>query len=80
MFNQERRLYNQIIKAFNNALHQEDLEMCIILNQALELSLTRKTGGPDFVERRDVPPNAFEAFTNFAALKEKLGDKHKEPA
>lgn len=48
-----KRLSDRILYALQLALEQKDLEICEILNHALEKSLTRKAGGKGFVERRD---------------------------
>ncbi len=49
------RLSDRILFAMELAIEQEDLETAEILNSALEMSMTRKTGGGDFVERREYP-------------------------
>ena len=48
-----KRLSDRILYALQLALEQKDLHVSEHLNAALEESLTRKTGGKGFVERRD---------------------------
>ncbi|HEY8963201.1 MAG TPA: hypothetical protein VIN59_01930 [Alphaproteobacteria bacterium] len=48
-----KRLSDRILFALQLALEQEDVSLSERLNRALEETLTRKTGGKDFVERRD---------------------------
>lgn len=48
-----KRLSDRILYALQLALEQKDLVVAETLNNALEESLTRKTGGKGFVERRD---------------------------
>lgn len=49
------RLSDRILFALELAIAQEDLKTAEILNTALEMSMTRKTGGGEFVERREYP-------------------------
>lgn len=50
------RLSDRILSALELALEQKDLKISETLTRALELSMTRNTGGGEFVERRDYPP------------------------
>ena len=50
---QFKRLSDRILYALQLSLEQSDLSVSEHLNHALEESLTRKTGGKGFVERRD---------------------------
>jgi len=48
-----KRLSDRILFAMQLALEQDDISISERLNRALEETLTRKTGGREFVERRD---------------------------
>ncbi len=48
-----KRLSDKILEAFQLALEQGDLTVAEMLNNALEMSLTRDAGGRDFKERRE---------------------------
>lgn len=50
------RLSDRIAFALELALVQKDIRIADVLVNALELSMTRNSGGGDFVERRDYPP------------------------
>jgi hypothetical protein len=67
------RLSDRILYALNLALQQEDIPICELLVRALELAMTRSTGGPDFVERRGFPPEMEEAFDQLARIKAERG-------
>ena len=47
------RLSDRILFALDLAIEQEDVNLAEMLSKALELSLTRRTGGAEFSERRD---------------------------
>ena len=63
------RLSDRILFALELALEQKDLELSESLNNALELSMTRNTGGGEFIERRDYPKQIEEALIQLRALK-----------
>ena len=65
------RLSDRILSALDLALTQEDVEVAEALVNALELSMTRNTGGGDFVERRDYPAEMEDALSRLDALKNK---------
>ncbi len=65
------RLSDKILSALEFAIYQEDKEVAEMLVNALELSMTRKAGGQEFVERRDFPPAIETALTKYEALKNK---------
>lgn len=65
------RLSDRILYALELALQQEDLEVADILNQALDLAMTRNTGGGEFVERRDYSREIERALEQLAALRKK---------
>lgn len=54
------RLSDRILFALELALEQGDIPIAEFLTRALEMSMTRNTGGGEFVERRDYP-QAMEA-------------------
>ncbi len=65
------RLSDRIMFALELALQQQDLELSEALNKALEMSMTRNTGGGEFVERRDYPKDVEEMLKNLRELKGK---------
>lgn len=50
------RLSDRIIYAIKLAIDQKDVKIADMLVSALELAMTRNTGGGEFVERREYPP------------------------
>jgi hypothetical protein len=48
----KRRLSDRILPALQLAVEQEDADIADLLARALEMSMTRKAGGQNFVERR----------------------------
>lgn len=65
------RLSDRILFAVELALQQQDLELSEALNKALELSMTRNTGGGEFIERRDYPREIEQAIAQLRELKKK---------
>lgn len=65
------RLSDRILSSLELALKQEDLKISELLTRALELSMTRNTGGGEFIERRDYPPEIEEAMDQLYALRDK---------
>ena len=65
----EVRLSDRILYA----LEQEDVQVADMLTRALEMSMTRNTGGGEFVERRDYPAEIEEAMRKLHALKARKG-------
>lgn len=63
-----RRLGDHILRALDLALDQRQLEIAEHLALALELTLTR-FGGPDAVEKRDVPSGFDAAFDRLHTLR-----------
>ena len=63
------RLSDRILYALDLALEQEDISICDLLVRALELAMTRNTGGPAFVERRGFPPEMEDAFDRLAQIR-----------
>ena len=68
---QQTRLSDRILSALELALEQEDIKISELLTRALEQSMTRNTGGGEFVERRDYPPEIEEAMSRLFDLREK---------
>ena len=67
------RLSDRILSALELALEQDDLKISEILTRALELSMTRNTGGGEFVERREYPPEIEKAMDKLYDLRDKEG-------
>ena len=65
------RLSDRILFAIELALKQEDLELSEALLKALELSMTRNTGGGEFIECRDYPKEIEPAVAQLRQLKQK---------
>lgn len=64
------RLADRILSALELALDQGDLKIAELLTRALELAMTRNTGGGEFVERRDYPPEIEQAMDKLYELRE----------
>ncbi|HTK84300.1 MAG TPA: hypothetical protein VL625_04370 [Patescibacteria group bacterium] len=69
------RLSDRILFALDLALHQEDLVISEMLVKALEVSMTRNTGGGEFIERRDYPVEMEEALDRLEIIRQKQGGK-----
>ncbi len=67
------RLSDRVLSALQLALSQNDLKVSELLLRALELSMTRNTGGGEFIERRDYPPEMEDAMDKLYALREAEG-------
>lgn len=65
------RLSDRILSALDLALQQEDVKISELLTRALEQAMTRNTGGGEFVERRDYPPEIESAMSKLYELKDK---------
>jgi len=65
------RLSDRILSALELALEQDDVRIAELLTSAMELSMTRNTGGGEFIERRDYPPEIEKAMDKLQALKKK---------
>ncbi|MCB9982470.1 MAG: hypothetical protein H6861_02175 [Rhodospirillales bacterium] len=64
------RLSDRILSALELALEQKDLKISEILTRAMEQSMTRNTGGGEFIERRDYPPEIERAMDKLYALRD----------
>lgn len=67
------RLSDRILSALELALQQDDVKIAEHLTRALEMAMTRNSGGGEFVERRDYPPEMEEAMNKLQALKDRTG-------
>lgn len=63
------RLSDRILYALELALDQNDIAVSETLTRALEMSMTRNTGGGEFIERRDYPADMEAAMKKLAELK-----------
>lgn len=63
------RLSDRILSALELALEQSDTKIADALARAMELAMTRNTGGEKFVERRDYPPEIERAMDRLHALR-----------
>ncbi len=64
------RLSDRILSALELSLDQGDLKIAELLTKALEQSMTRNTGGGEFIERRDYPPEIERAMDKLYALRD----------
>ncbi len=71
MNREQIRLSDRILSALELSLEQGDLKISEILTRALEQAMTRNTGGGEFVERRDYPPEIESAMSKLFELKDK---------
>ena len=67
------RLSDRILSALELSLDQDDLKISELLTRALELAMTRNTGGGEFIERRDYPPEIESAMSKLYALRDEQG-------
>ncbi len=65
------RLSDRILFALEKSLDQKDLAIAELLVKALDISMTRNTGGGEFIERRDYPPQIEDAMRRLNALRHK---------
>jgi hypothetical protein len=63
------RLSDRILFALEKALDQQDLSICELLVKALDISMTRNTGGGEFIERRDYPTEIEIAMRRLSELR-----------
>lgn len=64
------RLSDRILSALELSLEQKDLKIAELLTRALEQSMTRNTGGGEFIERRDYPPEIEKAMDKLYDLRD----------
>ncbi len=65
----QSRLSDRILEALELALEQNDLAVSETLTQALEISITRNSGGGEFIERRDYPPEIEKCMDRLEKLR-----------
>lgn len=65
------RLSDRILSSLELALEQDDFKLSELLTRALELAMTRNTGGGEFIERRDYPPEIENAMSKLHDLRDK---------
>ncbi len=63
------RMSDRIIYALKLAIEQRDSKIADALVSALELAMTRNTGGGEFVERRDYPPEVEKELLKLRDIK-----------
>lgn len=76
MSNKDResiRLSDRILSALELALEQKDIKVAEMLTKGLELAMTRNSGGGEFVERRDYPPEIEKAMDRLYDLRDQQG-------
>lgn len=64
------RLSDRILSALELALEQDDLKISDLLTRAMEHAMTRNTGGGEFIERRDYPPEIEKAMDKLHTLRD----------
>jgi hypothetical protein len=57
----------------NLAIEQEDVKAAEALAKALEIAMTRNSGGGEFVERREYPKYIEDSMVRLRALKKQYG-------
>ncbi|MCB1531764.1 MAG: hypothetical protein KDJ35_02730 [Alphaproteobacteria bacterium] len=65
------RLSDRILSALELTIQQEDVAIADVLLKALDMSMTRNTGGNEFIERRDYPPEIEAAIDKLHDLRTK---------
>ena len=65
----KQRLSDRIFYALKLAIEQNDIEISEALISVLELSMTRNTGGGEFVERREYSSDYEKEFAKLRELK-----------
>ena len=71
MSREQIRLSDRILSALELSLEQDDMKISELLTRALEQAMTRNTGGGEFVERRDYPPEIETAMSKLYELRDK---------
>jgi uncharacterized protein involved in type VI secretion and phage assembly len=69
----KQRLSDRILYALALAIEQEDVKTADALSKAMELSMTRNSGGGQFVERREYPKYIEDMMTRLKTLKKQYG-------
>ncbi len=63
------RLSDRILFALQLAIEQEDLTIAEQLCGALDMAMTRSTGGGEFIERRNFPKEIEHALVELRKIK-----------
>lgn len=66
------RLSDRILSALELSLQQDDIKISELLTRALEYAMTRNTGGGEFIERRDYPPEIEAAMSKLYELRDRM--------
>ncbi len=66
------RLSDRILSALQLSLEQEDIKIAELLTSAMEQAMTRNTGGGEFIERRDYPPEIEDAMDKLFELRSRV--------
>lgn len=69
----KHRLSDRILFALELSLEQMDLETAELLTRALEMSVSRNSGGGEFVERREYPKAVDDILQKLRVLKAARG-------
>lgn len=69
----KQRLSDRVLYALNLALEQEDVKTAEALAKALDLAMTRNSGGGEFVERRDYPKYIEDSLFRLSELRRQYG-------
>ncbi len=67
-----KRLADRILAALQLAIEQKDKGQAEILLNALQIALTKDSGGKDFVERRDLSDAIIEAMDAVDVLRKEV--------
>ncbi len=68
---EHQRLSDRILSALELAIEQKDLSIAETLRQALDQSMTRKSGGGQFVEKRNYPESMEKAMDELRQLEKR---------
>ena len=63
------RLSDRILSALQLSVEQKDVDISELLKRALDLSMTRNTGGQEFIERRMYPAEIDQALQNLYSIR-----------
>ena len=62
------RLSDRILSSLELAVEQKDVAISELLKRALDLAMTRNSGGEEFVERRMYPEEIDKALQNLHSI------------
>lgn len=69
----KQRLSDRILYALNLAIEQEDIKTADALAKALDMAMTRNSGGGEFVERREYPKYIEDSLARLQVLRKQYG-------